>query len=113
MKAGSTLGQSPLTLDLSSVTVFVGPNNSGKSRALQEIENWARSTNPAPGLVVDIVEFEPWTEEEIEKAVHAVEIERGINEVVAPEHILIGKLNPQSNAPQRIQIHKPSLIQEA
>ena len=113
MVAGSTSAQPPLEVDLSSVTVFVGPNNSGKSRTLQEIENWIRSPKPPNGLVVKSIEFEAWTNAGIEKAISELEVETELNEVLNPDHILIGKLHPQNNSPVRVQIHKSSLVQEA
>ena len=113
MVAGSTPHQAPLEVDLSSVTVFVGPNNSGKSRALQEIENWIRSPQPSKGLVVNAIEFEPWTKDAVEKELNALVIEPTLQESLQPEHVLINKLNPQNNSTVRIQIHKPSLLNEA
>ena len=95
------------------MTVFVGPNNSGKSRALQEIENWIKSPNPSTGLVIKSIEFEAWTHAGIEKAVNELKIEPALNEALNPDHILISKLHPQNNSPVRMQIHEPSLIQEA
>jgi chromosome segregation ATPase len=38
LKSSSSLGQPPLSIDLPpSITIFVGPNNSGKSQLLNEI----------------------------------------------------------------------------
>ena len=113
MLAGSTPAQPPLNVDLSSMTVFVGPNNSGKSRALQEIENWITSPEPSRGLVVKSIEFEAWTHDGIKQAIAELEIEPALNEVLNPDHVMISKLHPQSNSPVRMQIHKPALLQEA
>lgn len=113
MVAGTSLGGTPLEVDLSSVTVFVGPNNSGKSRALQEIENWVRSPQPSRGLVVKSVEFEAWTEDDLQTELRAIEVEPTLQESLQPDHILVSKLSAQNNSTQRFQIHKPSLLQEA
>lgn len=43
LKFGSSPGQPPLTFEPGSITVFVGPNHSGKSLILREIENFART----------------------------------------------------------------------
>ena len=40
-----------------SVTILVGPNNSGKSLALREIEQWARGDDQ-PRFVVDEIDVE-------------------------------------------------------
>lgn len=113
MIAGTSSGCEPLKVNLSSVTVFVGPNNSGKSRTLQEIESWIRNPQPPKGLLVKDIEFIPWDEESIKKEIETLEIEPTLQEVVQQDHILICKLSPQNNSTIRLQIHKPLLLQEA
>jgi hypothetical protein len=57
-KAGRTPGAPPSELTPGSVTVIVGPNNSGKSLLLRELEQWASPNEPpnitpwTPGLVI-------------------------------------------------------------
>jgi ABC-type polar amino acid transport system ATPase subunit len=54
-KAGVTPGsRDPLKVDVSPVLVIVGPNNSGKSLALQEIENWCFNVDEARRVVSEI-----------------------------------------------------------
>jgi ABC-type cobalamin/Fe3+-siderophores transport system ATPase subunit len=113
MKAGSTPDQPSLDVDLSSVTVFVGPNNSGKSRALQEIEAWIRNPTPPQTVVIKALEFDSWTSQDIERAVSEIQVEPTINESLAPDHVLITRLNPQGHSAFRTQIHKPGLLHEA
>lgn len=113
MIAGTTSGGTPLGVDLSSVTVFVGPNNSGKSRALQEIENWIRSPQPTKGLVVKAIEFEAWTQNDLQVELDTIQVEPSLQESLQPDCVLVARLNAQSNSTQRFQIHKPSLLQQA
>ena len=63
--AGSTPDKPSLEVDLTALTVFVGPNNSGKSQALREIENWMRTPVPSKGGVVEKIEFQPWDNAEL------------------------------------------------
>ena len=42
LKFGSSTTKPPLETDLTPITVFVGPNNSGKSKALLEIEEFCK-----------------------------------------------------------------------
>jgi predicted ATPase len=42
LKFGSSATKPPLEADLTPITVFVGPNNSGKSKALLEIEEFCK-----------------------------------------------------------------------
>lgn len=54
-KFGPKPGQPPLTVDVAPITVIVGPNNSGKSTLLREIDQ--RFANPgSTTLIVDRVE---------------------------------------------------------
>lgn len=51
--------ESPLSVDLTPLTVFVGPNNSGKSRALIDIENQLTIRNAAQGEVLKQIIIKP------------------------------------------------------
>ena len=63
-KAGSKPCGKPLTVELPSVTVLVGPNNSGKSLALREIENWCAGKQPVSNVLDGIeIEWPGMTEE--------------------------------------------------
>jgi hypothetical protein len=46
-RAGSRPGTEPLSVDAPNVTVLVGPNNSGKSITLRELEVWCQGENPS------------------------------------------------------------------
>ncbi len=56
-RSGPTLSGPKLDLTPSTVVVLVGPNNSGKSLCLREVENWCFA-NDAPRSVVDSVEVD-------------------------------------------------------
>ena len=113
LRAGSSPSQPALDLQLSPVTIFVGPNNSGKSRALVEIENWINRAAPTDGLVIESVEFIPWTAGSIEQELSKIQVEPAQSEVINPDCVLVSRLKPQDNSASRIQIHKPGLLQEA
>lgn len=54
-KAGSSVAdQNPLEVKSGSVLVLVGPNNSGKSLALREIENWCLGKRPQTKVISDL-----------------------------------------------------------
>lgn len=64
-KFGSTKGAPPLRIDIRpSITIFVGPNNSGKSQALREINNFVSHGNNSGCVVVDDIIFGCFTEEQ-------------------------------------------------
>src|SRR6056297_4367146 len=57
-KFGTHQTQAPLSMDVTPITVFVGPNNSGKSKVLVEIENYCRRTRPqANDVILNQLEF--------------------------------------------------------
>lgn len=63
-KAGSSPDQPPLSFDLEpSVTIFVGPNNAGKSTALTELQ-YAIAGNT--GAVIDRIDVTPMTKTEVD-----------------------------------------------
>lgn len=113
LKAGSGPKQPPLDLQLSPVTIFVGPNNGGKSRALMEIEAWVTRSQPPEGQVVDKVEFEPWTLADLESEIEQIKVEPALAETIGHDHILVSKLKPQDNSGARLQIYRTGLENEA
>ena len=54
-KAGSSVNdETHLEVQLGSILVLVGPNNSGKSLALREIENWCLGTVPKTKVISNV-----------------------------------------------------------
>jgi ABC-type enterochelin transport system ATPase subunit len=57
LKFGRAVGLEAVTIEATPITVFVGPNNSGKSIILSEIQqfcgNGNRNTNTVPGKPKD------------------------------------------------------------
>lgn len=114
LKSGSSPGQPNLEIDLTPITVFVGPNNSGKSRILIEIEKYSRNTyGQSNDLILDSLVLSTLTKEEIEAEIFNIEQTPRMGESVHPGYILIGKVNAQNNQAVRLQVHKSGLINEA
>jgi len=114
LKFGANEAQPPLSLDVTPITVFVGPNNSGKSRVLIEIENYCRRTMGQPNdLVLGQLELEPYLKEEIENEISKIEQTPNLGENLNAGHVILGKLNLQNNTMFRAQINKQGLINEA
>ena len=111
--AGSSLGKPGLEFALSPVTIFVGPNNSGKSRALIEIEGWVTRAQGPEGQVIKQLEFEPWDRAAFESEVAKIEVQPALSETVNPDHVLLAKLRPQDNSAARVQINREALFNDA
>lgn len=114
LKSGSSQGQSNLQIDVTPITVFVGPNNSGKSRILIEIENYCRSlkTNSNHLLIQDI-ELSKNNKDEFEQEIENLRIKPELDDNLRDGEILIGKLNPQNNKSSKLKVEKDQLIKEA
>lgn len=114
MKFGSSPGKPNLEIDVTPITVFVGPNNSGKSKILIEIENYCRRTYGQPNdLIIDKILFTPYSKDEIEKEISLIELPPTQNDNISGGTIIIGKVSAQSNSAVRFQISKNGLIEEA
>lgn len=112
-KNGSSLSEPPLSLQLSPVTVFVGPNNSGKSRALLEIENFASLPHPGETKLIESVQYLKWKPDDFQKALLDIQVAPMVGDPVYPDHIFIARLKPQSNSIQRSLVHVPNITKEA
>ena len=114
LKSGSSAGEPNLQFDVSPITIFVGPNNSGKSRILIELENYSRRTHgQANDLVLENLTFSSFTQEEIEEEIIKIETVPAVGENVSPGNVILSKINPQNNSALRQQFNKQGLINEA
>ncbi len=115
LKFGKNTDSDPLEFNVTPVTVFVGPNNAGKSRVLIELESYCKNARPdvRNNLLVNLVRFSRYSQEEIESELHKIELPAKPHRVIGPQNIVIGKLMPQANRMNEIQINKEELIKEA
>lgn len=100
LKFGRVPGAIGEKIAVTAVTVFVGPNNSGKSRILQEIERYCRNGNKdANALVLADLEFNGL---DLPKANHSIERlqqspQRG--EALNTGHIFVGSRYGRNQVP--------------
>jgi len=103
LKFGSSPTKPALQMDAAPITVFVGPNNSGKSRVLVELNGFCVNGNPSSGYVIlEEIEFKPLPDPETEINNHT--LTPGPNEFIQPGHIVFGK------ASRRNQINRQDLL---
>ncbi|MDI5888938.1 ATP-dependent nuclease [Flavobacterium yafengii] len=103
LKFGSSQTKPQLDTELTPITVFVGPNNSGKSKVLIEIEKFCKEglLNTTNVILTDL-EFNNLPDPESEINNHT--LSPRFNESLQPNHIFFGKENT------RHQLQKPELI---
>jgi len=92
-------------LNLTPVTVFVGPNNSGKSLILNEIHQFCSNGNRSGNTyILDHAEFTPLAPTSAKSAVDAVRLKPNFGEAIPVDHILVGKRG------HRMQVQENALL---
>ncbi|MEH2228868.1 MAG: AAA family ATPase [Nostoc sp.] len=87
------------------ITVFVGPNNSGKSKILSEIHYYCTTGQQnVTDVILEKVEFDSFTVEAAEEKIKKSTIQPHINEALLPDHIIVGKKG------MRNQVHRQNLL---
>jgi len=105
LKFGSAQGMEHTAFDTTPVTVFVGPNNSGKSKVLAEIHRYcAEGTKAANDLILEGLVFEEVAEHSAKGNLEHVILKPKLNETLPPEHVIVGKRGT------RIQVRKEQLL---
>jgi len=114
LKFGSGPNQPNLEFNATPVTVFVGPNNSGKSKILVEIERYCRSNNPSEyDILLNEIIFTPSEPAAIQAEIEALKQAPAQNEQLNPGYIILSKVGLQNNQVHRVTIHETSFINEA
>lgn len=114
LKSGSSEGQPNLEIELTPITVFVGPNNSGKSRVLIEIEKFSRNTSGQPNdLIIEDLIFKSLSKDEIETELDKISQKPKLNESLDEGQIIIGKVSSQENIAVRVKIDRSEVVRVA
>lgn len=87
--AGSRSGSAPLHLRPGNVIVLVGPNNSGKSLALREIENWFSSQTRSSRVINSVTADWPTDQGQAESLARAFETAVGPEYSAPPGHFWV------------------------
>jgi hypothetical protein len=110
LKSGSSPGHEPLQFELTPITVFVGPNNSGKSKVLMEIETQAtQATRNPSSLILDALTYLPIPLEELELDIKRLK-EPFLAESTHETLVYMGKLDIKTNSIKKIYIQEIDLI---
>jgi ABC-type cobalamin/Fe3+-siderophores transport system ATPase subunit len=106
LKFGPTSGAVAQTIPTTPITVFVGPNNSGKSKVLSEIEQYCRSGQKNSTFVIlDDLAFAAFTPESAIRAIEHIQQPANPGEGIQLDHILVG------GRQGRQQVHLKNLTQ--
>lgn len=106
LKFGRAEGLTPVSITTTPITVFVGPNNSGKSVMLSEIQQFcSNGTENQNTKIINKIELEELNEEQANIKISNITLPPNPGEAVQPEHILVGKRGV------RQQLHREQLFQ--
>lgn len=98
LKFGRAEDTEATTLETSPITVFVGPNNSGKSKALQEIQQFCVTGQAnAFNVVVESLNFSGINEAEVNRTIEKLMVEAAPGQHVPVEHIVIKHQNASTH----------------
>ncbi|MCP4746325.1 MAG: AAA family ATPase [Desulfobacteraceae bacterium] len=96
LKFGRAEGLEAVSIDVMPITVFVGANNSGKSKFLVELKQFCSSGKiNVNNVIIDYVELTPIPEESLQEIIDRERIEPNPGEILQNNHILLGKRGPR------------------
>lgn len=92
LKFGRAEGLDPQTIKAMPITVFVGPNNSGKSKILSEIQQFCNSGRKNTNdVIIDEIELAGINESILDEKIQSITLDANPGEAIHPGHILVGK----------------------
>jgi predicted ATPase len=104
LKLGSAPGQPPVRIEEPAVTVFVGPNNSGKSQVLREIASACQDGGMQNFLILDTLTFESVSAQEAEAELERIKSAPRMGENISASTAII-----EANG-NRLQLHIPHYV---
>jgi predicted ATPase len=101
LKFGRAEGLNPESIVAMPITVFVGPNNSGKSKILTEIQQFCTSGNRnSNNVIIDSIELESISDEVLDKKIEGVTLKPNPGEAQHPGYIFVGKGPTRHQVPE-------------
>jgi predicted ATPase len=114
-KAGPSPTSSSLVLDIAPITVFVGPNNSGKSRVLIELESWSGTGEYTQSVVIEQVNFSKLNQTSLESELESIKVPANPGESRSSDHVYLSRAGTdlKQSYSNSTTIYLPRLIDEA
>jgi ABC-type cobalamin/Fe3+-siderophores transport system ATPase subunit len=106
--SGRSASAAPLSLDPRPITVLVGPNNSGKSLALKEIEGWCKAGPQQQRKVIADIDVDLPDVEQALAELEPFKRRPGAGQVVQEGYINVRRPDPNQDGTYDQQIHEPS-----
>jgi ABC-type polar amino acid transport system ATPase subunit len=103
--------QTPLVLEPSAMTVFVGPNNSGKSLILRELQHYAEQGRSQARCIVEGIEISIPGEDEAKSLLKGRKARIPVSETLPEGHIRAARPIPSSGSASHINVNLDQLLQ--
>ena len=101
LEFGRAPGLSAETIATTPVTVFVGPNNSGKSKVLAEIHRYCTTgQRNTTNVIVDQIGFHKLSQESADERIRKVTLQPRIEETLQPDHVIVGTRGNRRQVPR-------------
>ncbi len=107
----NSISESYLSVDLTPLTIFVGPNNSGKSRALMNIENQLTTKNSMQNEVIQQIFIKPLSDVDAKKEIKLLQVEPNQNEK-HEGHVVLSRLNLHGEGVSRELVYFSGILNE-
>lgn len=111
LKFGSKDDQNPLELEITPVTVLVGPNNSGKSLTLREIESLLSNNSQPAYSILDSIVPSISSRAEVEKLIDLRATMSSVGNVPPLGYVLVVKMDPVYGSRGELFINKEQTLQ--
>jgi ABC-type cobalamin/Fe3+-siderophores transport system ATPase subunit len=100
LKFGKAPGATTEAIQVTPVTVFVGPNNSGKSKVLSEINRYCSSgQRNVTDVILESIEFEIFPSDVAAQKIQHVTLKPQHGEALLPDHVIVGKRGSRHQLP--------------
>lgn len=100
LKFGRAPNVAPQDITVTPVTVFVGPNNSGKSKVLTEIQQFcSRGQQDANAVILDSISYSGLGDAEADEAIASMTIRPNPGEAINVDHVLVGGRGDRAQVP--------------
>lgn len=101
LRFGRVPGSEPEIIATTPVTVFVGPNNSGKSKVLREIHRFCNSgQRNVSDVILQAVAFQAFKDELVDARIQRVLLPPRTGEALNPDRVIIGKKGVRNQVPK-------------
>ena len=103
LKFGRTISSTDkVIINTTPITVFVGPNNSGKSKVLLELNRFcSQGDKNINDVIIEDIKFSNVTQEIAKERIDKVRLKPHRNEAIQPDHILVGKRGTRSQVDEK------------